>query len=160
MALNPTHWTFNCGWGITFYKYLMWRQLGMLPVEIVAKKYLGVSASLFTALTFPSSPHLFLSDLYRCATMKPHARVTPPGRGQTVACLTRLKSLRSIRTKDPRVGFHPFPPLWHLIEWITHFFFAHSINDFNYLPNVLQYYYVILSRHRFLAVSFPGVLTS
>lgn len=71
----------------------------------------SVSASLFKTFTFPSSPHLFLSCLYRCATMKPHAPVTLPGQGQTVVCLTRLKSLRPLRKKDPRVGFHFFQPL-------------------------------------------------
>ena len=70
-----------------------------------------VSATLFKALACPSSPHLFLFHSYRCATMKPHARATPPGQGQTVACLTRLKSLRPLRTKGPRVGFHLFQPL-------------------------------------------------
>lgn len=76
----------------------------MLPIE--RENSLSVSASSLTALTYPASSNLLLSDLYRCVTMKPHAPVTPPGQGQTVACLTRLNSLRPLKKKDPRVGFH------------------------------------------------------
>lgn len=86
-----------------------------------------MSASLFTALTFPSSPFLSLSDLYRCVTTKPHAPVTPRGRGQTVACLTRLNSLRPLRKKDPRVGFHLLQPLASNRMNITHIY-LHSFN--------------------------------
>lgn len=49
-----------------------------------------------------------MSAVHRYATMKPHAPVTPPGPGQTVACLTRLKSPMSLQKKNPRVGFQPF----------------------------------------------------
>lgn len=81
----------------------------MLPAE--SENDLSVSASLSAALTNPiiiSSPSVWS---HRCVTMKPHAPVTPPGRGQTVACLTLLNSLRPLRKKDPRVGFHLLQPL-------------------------------------------------
>lgn len=64
----------------------------------------------------------FPSDLYRCATMKPRARVMPPGQGRTVVCLTHLKSLSPRRNKDLKVGLHRFQPLLRsfVVETLSH----------------------------------------
>lgn len=113
------------------------------------KKHTCVSTFIYSSYV-PLVTHLFLSDLYRCATMKPHAPVTPPGRGQTVACLTHLKSLRTLRTKDPRVGFHLFQPLapdrMNNTHVYVHSFDLAKIHSDSYsVYVVLQYCNVILS---------------
>lgn len=116
----------------------------MLPVE--RENNPSVSPPLFTAHTCPSSPHLCLADLYRCATMKPHAPATPPGRGQTVACLIRPKSLRPLRKKDPRVGFHLFQPL------VSHAVIRTRLLELWFTPAYNRYcvfhFYSILSQHQ------------
>lgn len=61
--------------------------------------------------------HLYAS--YRCATTKPHAPVTPRGRGQTVVCPTLRKSPRPLQLKGPRVSFHLFL-LKHAASFATH----------------------------------------
>lgn len=104
--------------------------------------------------------------------MKLHAPVTPPGRGQTVACLTHLKSLRPLRTKDPRVGFHLFQPLASDRKDNKHVY-AHSFNLAKIHTDLYIMYMLFcntamsfsltlleLSQHRLLDASFTGVLGS